>query len=116
MSKNDVIKKEEFWLMFEGMIDILKKSSDVKIKLYASLLERYSKGQEFGMNKFFKETISLETGCKPRSLDLAFTNLIKENIVVKLGKSVYKINPLYVFQGSVLKRNESRKKLTLNKI
>lgn len=97
--------KEEFYLMYSSMVLILKSSSDVKMKLFASLLERYSTGQEFAMNKSLKELIAKETMCKPRSLDVAFTSLIRDNIVVRLDYYLYKINPIHVFKGSSHDRN-----------
>jgi hypothetical protein len=100
---------EEFFLMYSSMVLILKGSTDVRMKLFASLLERYSKGQEFSMSKAFKIIMAEECGCKPRSFDLAFTNLIKDHIVIKLGPSLYKINPRHVFQGSSSDRNKSLK-------
>lgn len=101
--------KEEFYLMYSSMVLILKGSSDVRMKLFAALLERYSQGQEFSMSKSLKEIMARECACKPRSFDKAFTDLIKDNIVVKLGPSLYRINPRHVFQGSSSSRNEALK-------
>jgi hypothetical protein len=101
--------KEEFYLMYSSMVLILKGSSDVKMKLFASLLERYSKGQEFSMSKSLKEIIAKETGCKARSLDTAFTELVRANIIVKIDIQLYKINPRHVFQGSSSNRNNELK-------
>ena len=101
--------KEEFYLMYSSMVLILKASSDVRMKLFASLLERYSKGQEFSMCKSLKEIMAKECICKPRSFDVAFTNLIKEGVVVKIGHSLYRMNPRHVFQGSSSDRNNSLK-------
>jgi len=97
--------KEEFWLMYSSMVLILKGSSDVRMKLFASLLERYGKGQEFSMSKTLKIIIAEETDCKPRSFDTAFTYLLKENIIVRIGPQTYKVNPRHVFQGSSGERN-----------
>lgn len=101
--------KEEFYLMYSSMVLVLKASSDVKIKLFAALLERYSKGQEFPMGRKFKEIMAKECDCKPRSFDLAFTTLIKHGIIVKVGYSLYKMNPRYIFQGSSSDRNNALK-------
>lgn len=101
--------KEEFYLMYSSMVLILKGSSDVRMKLFAALLERYSKGQEFSMSKALKIIIAKETGCKPRSFDTAFTYLVKENIVVRIESQLYKINPRHVFQGSSSDRNSQLK-------
>lgn len=99
--------KEEFYLMYSSMILVLKGSTDVKIKLFAALLERYSKGQEFSMSSAFKEVIAEETNCKPRSLDSAFTSLIESEVIIRLAPRLYRVNPLHVFQGSTSTRNES---------
>ncbi len=103
--------KEEFYLMYSSMVLILKGSSDVKMKLFASLLERYSKGQEFSMSKSLKEIIAKETGCKARSLDSAFTELVRANIIVKIDIQLYKVNPRHVFQGSSSNRNNELKSI-----
>jgi len=97
--------KEEFYLMYSSMVLILKNSTDVKMKLFAGLLERYSSGQEFSMNKSLKLLIANECGCSPRSFDTAFTYLLEENIVVKIDSRLYRINPRHVFQGSTSDRN-----------
>lgn len=107
--------KEEFYLMYSSMILILKGSSDVKIKLFAALLERYSKGQEFSMTRSLKDVIAVETDCKARSLDTAFTKLIQSGVIIKLDTRLYRVNPRHVFQGSSSSRNESLTAiLTLN--
>ncbi|MGL4977029.1 MAG: replication/maintenance protein RepL [Cetobacterium sp.] len=98
--------KEEFYLMYSSMVIILKQSSDIKMKLFASLLERYSSGQEFAMNGSLKNLIASETGCNPRSFDNAFTFLVKNNIIVKINSQLYKVNPRHVFQGSSKDRNQ----------
>lgn len=97
--------KEEFYLMYSSMVLILKESTDVKMKFFAALLERYGKGQEFSMNKGLKKIIAQETGCKPRSLDSAFTYLVKERIIIKISAQLYKVNPRHIFQGSSNERN-----------
>jgi len=97
--------KEDFYLMYSSMVLILKGSSDVKMKLFASLLERYSRGQEFSMSKGLKDIIAKETDCKARSLDSAFTELVRANVIVKIEAKLYKINPRHIFQGSSINRN-----------
>ncbi len=103
--------KEEFYLMYSSMVLILKSSKDVRTKLFGALLERYSRGQEFSMTKAFKELIANETGCKARSLDSAFTYLVKNSIVVKIGQQLYRVNPRHIFQGSHTDRNNSLKSI-----
>lgn len=104
-----VDSKEKFYLMYSSMVVILKQSSDVKMKLFAALLERYSKGQEFSLNGGIREVIARETGCKPRSLEAALTFLIRHHILIEVTKRVYRINPRHVFEGTNFDRNESLK-------
>lgn len=87
-----------------------KKRNSINPKeLFASLLERYSSGQEFAMNGALKVLIASETGCNPRSFDNAFTFLVRENIIVRLNTQLYKINPRHIFKGSSDKRNSQLK-------
>jgi hypothetical protein len=101
--------KEQFYLMYSSMVLVLKQSSDVKMKLFASLMERYGKGQEFSMSKSLKELIAEECNCSPRSFDTAFTYLIKHNLIVNINTRLYQINPRHVFQGSSTDRNKALK-------
>lgn len=101
--------REQFWLMYSSMIVVLKGSHDVKMKLLAALLERYSSGQEFSMNKSLKEKIAKEANCKARSLDVAFTELIRMDSIVRIAPHLYVVNPLHVFKGSREKRNQALK-------
>ena len=103
--------KEDFYLMYSSMVLILKSSKDVNMKLFASLLERYSHGVEFSMNKDLKKIISGECECSPRSLDNSFSFLVKEKIIVKIGGSLYKINPRHIFKGSTDQRNRELKSI-----
>lgn len=98
---------EQFWLMYSSMVLVMKGSSDVKMKLFAALLERYSNGQEFSMNRSLKEKIASETGCQPRSLDVAFTTLIRNDVIVRIAPHLYMVNPLHVFKGSRDSRNKA---------
>ena len=107
----EYFKIEEFYLMYSSMVIILKQSSDIKMKLFAALLERYSSGQEFAMNGSLKEVIAKETNCNPRSFDNAFTFLVKSNIVVKISSQLYKVNPRHAFQGSSQTRNQELKSI-----
>jgi hypothetical protein len=105
----EYFKVEDCYLMYQSMIQILKESTDVKLKLFASLVERYSEGQEFSMTKSLKEVIALECGCKPRSFDSAFTVLVKDSVVVRVKAYLYKINPRHTFKGEKEDRNKNLK-------
>ena len=102
---------EEFFLMYASMVLILKGSTDVRMKLFAALLERYSKGQEFSLSKSLKEILAKETNCSPRSFDSSITSLVNDNIIVRIDHSLYRVNPRHVFQGSTSERNNKLKAL-----
>ena len=97
--------REQFWLMYSSMVIILKGSSDSRMNLFASLLDRYSKGQEFSFTGHLKGEISKETKCSARTLERSFASLVKDNIIVKIGSRAYSVNPRHVFQGSMKERN-----------
>jgi hypothetical protein len=105
----EYFKVEEHYLIYESMIEIMKNSNDVKLKLYAGLIEKYSQSQSFTMTKDLKHEIANQTGCKSRSLDTAFTDLVRKNVVVKIAPQLYKVNPRHVFKGSTSNRNEALK-------
>lgn len=100
---------EEFYLMYSSMVIILKGSSDVRMKLFAALLERYSRGQEFTFSGSFKKKLSEEVGCSHRSFDSAITALVKDNVIIRLDHNMYRVNPRHVFQGSSSERNQQLK-------
>lgn len=100
---------EEFFLMYSSFVLVLKGSTDIRIKLFAYLIGKYSTGQPFQMGSGMKELIAEEFNCKPRSLDLAFTTLLKENIIIRLKPRLYRINPRHVFKGSTSDRNKELK-------
>lgn len=100
---------EEFFLMYSSMVLILKGSSDVRMKLFAALLERYAKGQEFSIPKSLKEILAKEVGCSARSFDSAVTSLVEDNIIIRTDRSLYRVNPRHVFQGSSSERNNQLK-------
>lgn len=101
--------KEEFYLMYSSMVLILKGSTDVRMKLFAALLERYAHGQEFSVSKGLKQILADEVSCSPRSFDSAITSLVKDNVIVRISNALYKINPRHVFQGSSKDRNGALK-------
>jgi len=101
--------RQEFYYMYSSLILFFKNSTDTKVKMFACILERYSTGVEFSMTKSLKNIIAEESGCSIRSLDNAFTQLIREDAVVEVGKRLYRVNPLYVFKGSTKNREECLK-------
>jgi len=100
---------EEFFLMYSSMVLILKGSTDVRMKLFAALLERYSKGQEFSIPKSLKEILAKEVKCSARSFDAAITSLAEDRVIIRTDRSLYRINPRHVFQGSSNERNSQLK-------
>lgn len=109
VSKYIANSAEEFFLMYSSMILILKGSTDVRMKLFAALLERYSKGQEFSIPKSLKERLADELKCSVRSFDAAVTSLTSDKIIIRTDRSLYRINPRHVFQGSSSERNNQLK-------
>lgn len=103
--------KEEFFLMYASFLVYLKRSPDLKVALFASLCQRYADGKEFVMGRIMKDIIAEECKCSSRSLDVAFTNLIKEDLVVATKSRRYCINSRYVFKGYTNARDAHYKML-----
>jgi hypothetical protein len=101
--------KEQFFQGYAALILFMKRSHDVRIRLFAALIQRYSGGQEFSLSKGFKEIIAKELGCSARSFDTVITELVKDNIIVRINNCLYKVNPFYVFTGSFKHRTEALK-------
>ena len=66
-------------------------------------------GQEFSMGRQFKDIIAKECNCASRSLDVPFTELIKDELVVPLTSRLYVLNPIIAFKGGSKERNNRLK-------
>lgn len=94
-----VNSKEYFFLAYSYFLVYLQKSKDIKVQLLASLMMRYLQGQEFSMGRQFKDRIAKECNCASRSLDVPFSELIKEQVVIPLTSRLYILNPIIAFKG-----------------
>lgn len=99
-------KVQDSYIMYQSMIQLLKESTDVSIKLFAALVERYGSGQEFIMSKGLKEVIGKECNCSPRSLDTPFTQLVRRGSILKIDTRLYRVNSEYVFDTEKEGRDE----------
>lgn len=91
--------KEYFFLAYSSFLVYLQKSRDIKVQLLASLMMRYLHGQEFSMGRQFKDIIAKECSCASRSLDVPFSELIRDGIIVPITSRLYVLNPMIAFQG-----------------
>jgi hypothetical protein len=98
--------KEEFHLIYSSMFVVLKGCRDSGIQLFASLVERYADGREFGFGGTLKKIIAKETGCSPRTLESAFTSILNQKLILKIGYRLYRINPRFIFKGSTISRKQ----------
>ena len=101
--------KDEFFLMYSAMINVLKGCNDPEIILLAGLIERYSSGQSFAMTQHLKDEIGVGVNCSVLSFNRAFTELKRANIIVEPKSRLYKINPRFVFKGSSNNRGKHLK-------
>lgn len=96
--------KEAFLLMYPSMLDFMMRSSDVQVKLYGALLKRYAQGVEFSISKSFKDVIAHQCKCSATSLSNAITALVRSDMLIRLGRNYYKLNPRHVYHGSSARR------------
>jgi hypothetical protein len=101
--------KEEFYLTYSSMTMFLLNSSDTNVKLFGSLISKYSSGDEFAITRGLKNAIAEQSGCSSRSLDNAVSYLVKNKYLVRVAHGLYRINPRHIFKGSSSERNSKLK-------
>lgn len=100
--------KEFFWMFYARMIDLLKgeKLRRASLRVFAWLLENYSSlTSDISIVKHIKDKIASELQLSPVSIKEYLKELENEDMLIKTGRACFKINPKYVWQGSVDKRD-----------
>lgn len=101
--------KEEFYLMYSSMVTGLKRISGAEARLFAAFIGRYGNGSEFSLSIGFKETLSEELALATKTIDIATRKLIEQGFILRLGRNLFRVNPMHVFRGSTTERNRQVK-------
>lgn len=101
--------KDEFYLMYSYFIDVLMHSKDMKLKVYAYLLEKYNAGTEFQLGNPIKKIIAEKLDTSVSAISNTITQLKKDNLLYSPDRGLYMLNPRYAFKGSSKERNKQLK-------
>lgn len=103
--------RETFYLMYSSLINALKSSKDLKIKVYAYLLENYNFGTEFQLGKPIKKRIAASYDVSESAISNVLTELKKDAFLFSPERGLYRLNSRYAFRGSSKDRNKDLKVL-----
>lgn len=101
--------KDDFYLMYSYFIHVMYASKDAKIRLYAYLLEQYGSGVKFQIGLPLKREISKKIGVKEGTISNLLVSLKEDNLLFSPDRSLYMLNPRYIFKGSSKERNNKLK-------
>jgi hypothetical protein len=112
ISKKDIkvlTDTDDFCLTYVGLWNVLLDNplSKSDIELFSFLVQNYSDGTPFTITDYIKQQISIKSGKVPSSYNNSTRSLLKSELIYKVGKKDYKINPKYAFQGSSKNRHQA---------
>lgn len=88
---------------FSGIFDIGR--GDIKVLAYCWKITEYNTGRIY-LVKTIKEEMALEIKIKLESIDNIIYRLVKKNLLLVEGTSVYRLNPEYFWKGDETVRAE----------
>lgn len=107
--QNEIIAgtKEDFLLIYSGMIGVMKLFTQAQVRVFAYLL-RYADGTRFAVTKALREQMQNEIKINERSIYNTLIQLEDKGLIFK-ANNLYQVNPRYAFKGSSLNRNGALK-------
>lgn len=115
VEKTNVVKhtymtgKDEFFLAYSYLIDMLKSCKDLKVKVYAYLLENYKTGVMFQLGNPIKNIMAERFDCSASSISNTLTILKEEKLIYSPSRGLYMLNPRFAFKGSSTQRDKQLK-------
>lgn len=100
-------QKEEYTIVYNSMFQKFAELSGTAIKVICILVSNNRPSQPVIINKFVKERIAKEINSKSvGSVSNSLKELVNSKLLLKdpNSKSVYYVNPLYVYKGSTFQR------------
>lgn len=104
-----LINPDDFCLVYAGLWNVILNSplSKSDIELFAYLISKYSDGTSFAITGYIKKEISKQSGKSITTYDRSTSSLLTNDLIYKVDKQVYKINPKYAFKGSSKNRHKA---------
>lgn len=100
--------KEDFMLIYSGIIGIFNKMEQSEIRVFSFLLQ-YADGTKFSINKPIRLEISKVTELNERTIYNTVKKLEEKGLIFKYNTGAYQLNPRYAFKGSTSDRNKQLK-------
>lgn len=102
-----LVGKDEFYLMYASLVNYLYNNcTDLKVRVYAFLLERYNSKDEFQFGNPMKKIVAERLGCSIGSIGNAITQLKRDNVIYSPSRGLYLLNPKFAFRGSSKSRDQ----------
>lgn len=104
-----LVNPDDFCLTYAGLWNVLLNNplSKADIELFAYLISVYSNGTSFTITNYIKKEISKQSGKSVTTYDRSTRSLLENELIYKVDKQVYKINPKYAFKGSSKNRHKA---------
>lgn len=78
------------------MQDLYKMCKDVDTALMLWLYDNYNEDEFFSINYYVKNTCAKDIKRSPKSLDNALRRLVQQGFLIRLSRSIYRVNPEYL--------------------
>lgn len=105
MEKQTIVKdSEEFMIWYENSIEVISNMKASEFKLIFYVMFYFSRDLEFYLNNSVYKEIENKTGLKKRTVLEAIPSLMEKDIVRRINRGFYMVNPNYFYKGSSKKR------------
>ena len=99
--------KEEFIQLYVSILPTFMKLSHPAKSVFTYILQKYRILHEFEIGCGTRTAMARELSCSQSAVANALTELKKEYLLYSHSKSMYRINPRYVFQGDKEERKQA---------
>lgn len=106
LHKYMVSSKDEFFLCYSAVLGVLEDLTPVEVKVFSSLLQ-YVKNVEFDISKRIRISMAEKLGLNERTILNALPMLVEKELLIQNENKLYRINPIYAFQGSTFDREDA---------
>ena len=96
--------EHEFFFMFVHTLPDFIKLNNAAKNVLAMLLSKFSRVDDFEIGGATRGILAESLGCSKSTVANALTDLRDNRFLIQLRRGYYKINPLYVYQGSLKNR------------
>ena len=106
---NKKVSKEQFFMLYADILQILygKTLNNSSPKVFWYLLDKYQGlYSDFALSKTIKDKMSEILNVTERTIYTSINELVASNLLIKTGRSTFKVNPEFVWKGSLEERGK----------